>query len=124
MSDIHILTGSNGGTSWQVVMHFPVPDVTNAVAVNYRTALVNSGIGGSTNLTEGTGPGEIAAAEKTQVEAGELLEYRCRFNIEGNGVEVAVVQAMLRAHYTREQGRVIGDVQAQLKYFGHLESKE
>ena len=40
MSDYHILTVSDDGNSMRVAAHISVPDVTNDVGVNYRTALV------------------------------------------------------------------------------------
>ena len=51
MSDIHILAGNTSG-EWQAVFHVAVPDANNAVSVNYRTALVNSGLGGSSTMEE------------------------------------------------------------------------
>jgi len=40
MSDYHILAGDRYGNSYRVVFHIPVPDLTNEIGVNYRTAIV------------------------------------------------------------------------------------
>jgi len=122
MSDIHILTASDRHI-YNVVMHFAVPDTTNPAGTNYRTALVNSGIGGSTALTEGVGAGQISTLEKSQVEAGELYEHRVSFNAEGNGQGAPEIREALRAFYTSEKTRKINELQNRLKYFGHLESQ-
>jgi hypothetical protein len=123
MSDIHVLTGD--GMTWSVVMHIPVPDANNSVGVNYRMALVNSGLGGTTSLTEdaGPGPGQISAAEKAQVEAGELYEHRVGFLLESGGTSQAEQRAALRGRYTREKAVEIARLQRQLRYFGHTESE-
>ena len=66
MADMHVLTGN--GSKWRVVMHFAVPGGNNAAGVSWADALVNSGLGGMTEMAEGTGPGQIAAAEKSQIQ--------------------------------------------------------
>ena len=70
MADMHVIDG-DGNRGYKVAMHIAVPNTNNAVGVNYRTALVNSGLGG-TQLTEGAGAGQITTAEKAQVDAGEV----------------------------------------------------
>ena len=121
MSDMHVLAGD--GKQWSVVMHFAVPDANNAVSVNYRLALVSSGLGGTTQLTEGTGPGQIEAAEKTQVEGGEVYEHRDTFLVESGGTASAELRASLRQFYAREKDNVIAGLQRRLKYFGHVENE-
>lgn len=125
MADMHVMTGD--GKSWDVIFHIAVPDANNTVGVNWRTALVNSGLGGTTQLTEGVGPelaqGRISSTEKAQVEAGELIEKRIAFRVEGNGNSLAAVRANLRTRYTRVSAAVLADLQAQLKYFGHTEEE-
>ena len=59
MSDMHVLEGD--GTKWRIVMHFAVPNANNLVNVNYRTALVNSGLGGTTVLADAPS-GEVFGA--------------------------------------------------------------
>lgn len=121
MSHIHVLTGS--GTQWSMVMHFPIPEANNDVGVSYRTALVNSELGGTTQLTEGTEAGQITPAEKALIESGGVYEYLTSFKVEGNGATPTAVQANFRRKYTRESALVLADLQAKLKYFGHTEEE-
>lgn len=60
-------------------MHEPVPAGNNAAGVSWRTALVNSGMGGTSIMPTGTGAGQISAAELAQIEAGELREVSFTF---------------------------------------------
>ena len=121
MADMHVYDGD--GRKWTVIMHFAVPNVNNAVAVNYRTALVNSGLGGTTTMTEGTGAGEITAAEKADVEAGILYEHVASFLVESGGKQAAELRASLREFYAKEETRIIDVLKSKLRYFGHTESK-
>ncbi|MCP4248073.1 MAG: hypothetical protein GY778_13585 [bacterium] len=121
MADMHVLDGD--GLRWRIAMHFAVPDANNAVAVNYRTALVNSGLGGSTVLTEGPGDGQITAVEKALVVAGEVYEHLASFLVESGGTATAELRASLRQFYSREKAAVIADLQRRLRYFGHTESE-
>lgn len=121
MADIHVQTGD--GTHWQIVMHLPVPNQNNAVAVNYRNALVNSGIGGSTVLTEGVGAGQITTAEKDQIAFGELYEHVEQFRAESGGTSGPELQAALRQFYVQEKAHVTAHLQRRLRYFGHTESE-
>jgi hypothetical protein len=119
MSDMHVLTG-DGNQAWTVVMHIPVPDTNNTVGTNWRTALVNSGMGGSTGLPDGDGTnGTISAAEKTQVEAGELYEYSQTMEIDGPGSNAASRIAVLRASYTAKKSTVLAALQRRLKFYGY-----
>lgn len=118
MSDIHILEGV--GNKWRVVMHFAIPNVNNAVGVNYRTALVNSGLGGTTILPEGTGAGDISTGELAQVTAGEVYEYTAHLLIETGGSGASQV-AMLTTEYNRLSSAVIATLQNKLKYYGYTQ---
>jgi len=124
MADIHVLTESRKG-SWRVVMHFAVPDITSIVGVPYRTALVASGLGGSTQLPDGDGlVGTISAAEKAQIEAGEVAEVAIEFLVESNGDATASVRNSLRECHARRMAEYLAAMRRKLKYFGHTESKE
>jgi len=125
MADIHILTGDGNG-GWQVAFHFPVPDTNNLVNVPYRTALVNSGLGGSTSMTEGTGPGQIAPAEMGQIAAGaryEQVKGFARGKLESGGTSPGELRATLRLFYGQEKAAQLALMQAKLAYFGHTESE-
>ncbi len=126
MSDIHILTGNNAG-SITIAMHVPVPDVDNNVGVNYRTALVNSGIGLDTEtgrrtvLPTGTGPGEINPAEEALIDAGELFEF-----LESTSVPLGTSNAQMiviaENQYAATNNKLQQQIGERLRYFGHTMS--
>lgn len=121
MADMHVLDGD--GQRWRVAMHFPVPDANNAVGVNYRTALVNSGLGGTTVMAEGTDPGEINATEKADVQSGAVFEYIASFLVESGGTSNAQLRDSLRQFYTTEKNGILTRLQDRLRYYGHTESE-
>jgi hypothetical protein len=122
MADMHVITGRD--EKWSIVMHFAVPDSNNAVAVNYRTAIINSGIGGSTVLIAGDGTnGTIVAAESANIDSGAVYEHVVPFIVESGGTSNAELRATLRALYASEETTVINRLKKQLRYFGHTESK-
>lgn len=122
MAEIHVLTGDADGNV-SVAMHFAVPNQNNSVGVNYRTALVNSQIGGSTAMVEGAGPGQITTAEKAQIEAGERYEYPIAFPVASGGLAPAKIRAALRSLYTARKIAVLAALQGRLRWFGHTESE-
>lgn len=122
MADMHVLAGDGLGR-WVLVMHFSVPNIDNEVSVNYRTALVNSALGG-TSMTEGTGPGQISAAEKAQIDAGEIYEHSIRFLAESGANTLPELLAAAREAYAREETRVTAQFQKRLRYYGFEGSAE
>lgn len=122
MPDMHVLAGGDG--EWAIVMHFDVASADNAVGISYRTALVASGLGGATSLPDGDGTGgTIAAAEKTQIEVGQVVEYRVSFPVESGGSTAAQLRASLQEFYEKENAAAIARLQAALRYFGHTEAR-
>jgi len=117
MADIHILTG-DGIEQWTIAAHYAIPDTTNEVSVNYRTALINSGLGGTSQLAEGTGAGQITTAEMAQIAAGELFEYTFSFYAESGATTNAQLLSAVRNEYNGRQSRVIASLQRRLKYYG------
>lgn len=122
MADMHVLAG-NGICLWTLIMHFPVPDANNEVGVNYRVALTNSSLGG-TSMTEGTGPGQISTAEKAQIDAGEIYEHSVQFLAESGASTLAELLTAAREAYAREQTRVTARLQKMLRYYGFEGSAE
>lgn len=129
MSDIHVLT-SDGHGRVTVVMHFAVTNTNNSVpgGVNWRDALIGSGIGGTTQLADAADDGnpkgwEITAAEKALIAAGSVYEHRANFPLESAGTQPAQHQVALRSLYARRKPEVIATLQRQLKYTGHTESR-
>ncbi len=128
MADIYILTGNNSNT-WTVVMHFAVPNTNNAVGVNFRDALVASGIGLDTETNrrtilptgDDTG-GTISTAEEALLDSGARFEHVSSYRIESGGTSNADLQASIREFYTAENTRVQNVNANVLRYFGHTES--
>ena len=122
MADMHVTTGR--GKEWSIVMHFDVPNVNNNVDVNYRAALVASGLGGSTQLPEGDGSnGTIDATEKAAIAAGSIVERSVPFVVESGGTTTAELRGTLRELYAAKEASVIAELQRQLRYFGHTEAR-
>ena len=117
MADIHILTG-NGRDTWTYAFHFLVADAVNAVGVNYRTALVNSGLGGTSMMMEGSGSGQITTAELAQIVAGELFEYSRGWLAESGATDNAELLTNVRAEYVRLESIVLNSLQKRLRYYG------
>ena len=123
MADIHVITGNNN-QSWTLIMHFDIPDQNNAVGVNYRVALINSGLGRTTQLPDGDGTeGTISSDEKTSIESGSLYEYAHSIEIDGSGVSTDSRRTAIRLAYNNSSTAVIASLQRQLKFYGHIESR-
>lgn len=126
MTEIHILTGNNAG-SITIAMHVPVPDANNDVGVNYRTALVNSGIGLDTDtgrrttLPVGTGPGEINPAEEALIDAGELFEFLESTRVPP-GASNAELIVIAQNQYALTNSNLQQQIGERLRYFGHVMS--
>ena len=115
--DIHILSGDGRG-QWTMVCHFAVPDILNEVGIGYRQVLINSGLGGMSQMVEGTGPGQISTAELAQIEAGEIYEYVQSWPAESGATTNAEMLADVRAEYARLQPFVLIKLQERLRYYG------
>lgn len=104
-------------------MHFAVPNTNNAVGVNHRTALINSGLGGTTILPDGDGSdGTISPAEKTSIENGELFEHVVSFPVESGGSTTPKLRTTIRDLFASEQTSITNRLKRRLKYYGHTES--
>ena len=128
MADIYVLTGNNSNT-WTLVMHFDVPNTNNAVGINYRTALVNSGIGLNTETGRRTVlptgddlGGTISAAEEAFLDDGSRFEHVASLRLESNGTSNAELQSIIRDFYASTNVSVQASVGSRLRYFGHVES--
>lgn len=123
MSDMHVIDGDGRG-SWKVVMHFAVPDADNDVGVNYRIALVNSGLKSTSVLPDGDGTGgSISTDEKNDLAAGILYEHVVSLRLDGSGTTNASRVANLKKLYAAAETEVINKLQKQLKLFGHNQAK-
>ena len=112
MSNVHVLTQRNGVI--RMAFHVPIPNSSNPRGVNYRTALINSRIGGQTSLPDGDGTGgTISTAEKTSVISGAVYEYVIDIK------RAPTTNAEVDALFTKISGEVQAGLQAQLDNFGY-----
>ena len=99
---------------WRVVMHFPVPAGNNAAGLPWRTALVRSGIGGTTILPDGDGTlGTISAIDGAKIVSGELLEH-----VESVRLGAGNVQAAAEELYNSRKALKQEQLQARLNQYG------
>lgn len=122
MANWHALTGDVAGNAFQVVFHIAVPNTgNNRAGIQWRTALVNSKLGGTTILPDGDGTGgTISAAEKSSVQSGAIYEYV--LEIATNPGETAVqLRARVDTLHTALSTSVLAALQARLTYFGHAQ---
>lgn len=123
MADIHVLAG-DGLRYWTLAFHFAIPDQDNNVGVSYRTALVNSGLGGTSQMVEGAGVGQITTAELTSIQAGALYEFGLSFLAESGATNNAELLAAIRAEYAKHEGPVLNYLRKQLRYYGYTAARE
>lgn len=117
MANMHVL--SSGGGQVLVVMHIAIPSANNTVGVNWRTALIGSGIGGTTVLKDGDGTvGTISAAEKTAILSGAV--YEISESLQPESTNLAGLPAWLDAQYTVRSAIALLDLQDRLKFFGYV----
>jgi hypothetical protein len=124
MSDIHIITGDEGG-QWQAVMHLPVPAGNNSAGVAWSAAILNSGIGlldsgRRTALVVGIGTnGTITAAEEAELNAGTLFEVVREFRVDTAGNTNPLRNAALDLLYAATLADQQAALAKRLKWFGY-----
>lgn len=74
MAKIHALGQDNNG-NYTVVLHTAIPAGNNTAGFSWQSVWIASGCN-TTQLTEGTAPGNITVAEKTNVTAGTVIEIQ------------------------------------------------
>ena len=100
-----------------LALHLPVPDANNDVGVNFRAALVSSGIGlrddgRRTVLPSGVDAGEIDPAEEAMIDSGQLFEV-----IRGAATDDPST-AVLDALFAQVRTEVQADLAVRLQFFG------
>lgn len=99
---------------WRVVMHFPVPAGNNDAGLPWRTALIRSGIGGTTILPDGDGTlGTIDPDDKLLIESGALLEH-----VESVRLGSGNPQAAAEELYNSRKSEKAAQLQARLNQYG------
>ena len=126
MADLHALDKDATGQHQRVAFHFPIPDLPNAAGLSYRTALILSGIGGTTILAEGDGKlGTISAAEKAAIAAGavfESVESLPPQYVTGDGSLPAKVSGTLLYVHAKRKKAVLAELTARLERYGQTET--
>lgn len=118
MSNMHILESSGGLI--RIARHVTIPGGNNSAGVAWATAVINSGSGGTTVLRDGDGTaGTIAAAEKTSIQAGSVVELVGDFYLP-SGLSGAQILALLDADYTTNSASLLALLQARLQQYGRV----
>jgi len=99
-------------------MHFPVPDLVNAVGVGCRTALVQRG-------TATSQVSSIDPAEQALIDAGELVEHALPRGFDTRPGEGLVEKRdRLDVLYVSEKARVRAALATELEYWGYSRDVE
>lgn len=118
MANWHALLGDKDGNSYEVAYLIPIPSATNRVGVNYRTAIINSGLGGKTILPDGDGTGgTISSTDKTLITTGAAYEVVERFAT-NPGQTLTQLTNAVNARFTALTTSVQAALVNQLAYFG------
>src|SRR5262245_64243657 len=110
--------GIADGNTYEVIFHIPVPAGNNRAGVAYPVALIGSGRGGTTVMKEGTGQGEITAAEKAQIESGTIYEVTEPFAT-NPGEAMNVARNRIDARFNQLLIEVPAKLQNALAYWGY-----
>lgn len=117
MAEFHALAANNEVLRY--ALHVPIPNANNSAGLNWRTALLRSGAGGTTVLPDGDGTGgTISAAEKASIQSGAIYEHQGEVALEL--VPPAGQLAFLDALIAAETARVQAAIQSRLKWFGFV----
>ena len=118
MANWTALTGDKFANAFRIAYLIPIPNTNNRSGVNYRTALLASGIGGKTVRADGDGTnGTISSADKTLITTGAAYEYVEDFPT-NPGLNVSQLAAAVDAKFTALTTIVQGELANQLQYFG------
>ena len=115
MAKIHVLRG-NGPNVYAVAIHVNTPAGNNLAGVPWSTAIVNSGRN-HTEMTIGTGSGQISQAEVDQITAGTLIEAVLMWGDDPAWTNPQRL-ADLDLRATQLAAETVARIQQELKYFG------
>lgn len=117
MANIHTL--ETMGDETKVVVHFPTPAGSNSVGVSWQIALINSGIGGTTILRDGDGnSGTISAAEKLQIENGEIIEVVDWIRLPTFSGSASERNTWITQEFNRIRTKFLSNTGDKLRFFG------
>jgi hypothetical protein len=121
MSEVHVLTAK--GRNLELALHIPIPAGNNLAGVSWQSALVTSGLGGTTVLKDGDGTGgTISGTEKTAiVSTGSVFERVVSYDMGGDfdGLSTALKNARIDAVFAAAKAEAQSVLQARLQYFGY-----
>lgn len=116
MANWHVLEKTGNG--YRMAYHIAIPAANNAAGFSYRTALINSGIGGTTILKDGDGTlGTIDATEKSNIASGSLLEQVVTVTPPG-GLTGPQTITYINQDYTANSAVILADLQNRLSQYG------
>lgn len=115
MSNYHILTQALDKKTAQVVFHFPIPTGNNAVAVPWRTALLNWQGGADAVVSQLPG---ISQAELDAMKAGALFEKAIPVRFSSLALEDSQRLAQIQAAFTDEKDAFLAEMAIQLNFYG------
>lgn len=114
MSRLHVLDGTGG--VYRIVVHQATPAGNNSAGVAWPTAIINAARN-ATSMVTGTGAGQIASAEATQIAAGTVIEGV--FTFKDNPTWTAAQRnAALDAMATQTINETLARLADELKWFG------
>ena len=116
MAFIHVLAAEQG--TFQCVIHTPVPAGSNTATFTWKNVFLASGRSGTSALTEGLLPGQIATAEKATIVAGDVLEISASINLDSGGITVAEMRATLLAEVERIVAETVAGWKRDLRFWG------
>jgi hypothetical protein len=118
MANYHVL--SIDAARVTMVMHIAIPTGNNLVGVSYRTALINSGRGGTSSMASDTveGDGKISTAELTQIQAGEVYEVVRQVQIPSDLTTNTQIRDYLDSVYSQAQAGIVAELQTSLRAYG------
>ena len=109
MSALHILEADTAG-NYRVAIHTAVPAGNNTAGVKWKAAALAAGRTGTTELTEGTGPGQISTAEKAAILSGDVAEIVVRIPIDSTSWTAAKITAQVKTITDEWQARVANEL--------------
>lgn len=112
MAKIHAFDCDDDGR-YRLVIHTAMPTGNNSVGSTWKSVWLAAGRA-STLMTEGTGIGQISAAEKASVLAGDLIEINAHVPTE----VVSQGAAAVNAYVDKLISQVLEKLSRQLAYYG------
>ncbi len=107
MSKIHVLERTD--KTYRLVLHAPVPGASNAALFTWKSVLIKLGLTGKVSeaMDEGTGPGEITAAENALLLSGDVIEFTHSLLVHPGVTELAQLEADIDQFLAEKQDEIV-----------------